>query len=128
MLYIPLGQIVLTAPGGSSLDSHGPACLEALEHGAAYVGIQPRLIGDLSGGCRFPQLRQRQVNATLLRGQRLQVTPEVFGVVVNQVEQVVHQLTEGPAGAEAGDNGQQPGIPSRQNLQGPDSPRIGGLP
>ena len=122
-----LGEVVLLAPKSAASFLNDPSLDEAGELGAALAGVQPGTVRNLPRGCRLPQDGEREINAPFLGGERFQVALEVLRVLVHQVQQFGHELTESESGAEAGHDGEQPGAAARENFQRSDRTARSGL-
>ena len=61
-----------------------------------------------------------EVDPALLWGQCVEMTFEILGVVVDKIHDVCHEFAKRQFRAEAGHDGEPPGVPARQNPQRPD--------
>jgi len=98
----PLGQIVQLAPGAAAAHFHRPPTDQAGKLGAALAGSEPGSVRDLARVRRFPKIGEGEIHLSLLRRERIEVALEIFGMVIDQVEKVVHQFAERQVPAEPG--------------------------
>ena len=96
-----LGQVVLLASGAAARDLDHPAGAEARKLGAARAGFEPGLVSDLPRGRRLPQRSEREIDTPFLCRERFEVALEVLRVVIDQIEQICHEIAERQPGAEA---------------------------
>ena len=113
----PFGQVILLAPGAAARDLNDPSFRKAGELSAAFARLDPGALRDLPRGSRLPQVREGEVDPPLLRGQRFDVALEVFRMVVDEVEQILHELAKGASRAEPGHDGDQTRAAAGENLQ-----------
>ena len=112
-----LGQVVLLAPGAAARYLDHPAVAEAGKLGAARARLEPGVVRDLPRGRRLPQRSEREIDTPFLRRERFDVALEVFGVIIDEIEQIRHEIAERQPGAEASHDRDQPRAPAGQNLQ-----------
>ena len=99
-----LGDVIELAAFGAAGHFHDAPFGQAFELRAALACLQPGLVGNLPGGNRFPEMNEGEINLPLLGRERVEVALEVFGVVVDQVEKIIHQLAKRQFRPEAGQN------------------------
>ena len=118
-------QVVLLAPGRAARNLDDASLDEASELGAACARFEPCPIRDLLRERRLPQVGEREVDPPLLGRERFEVALEVLRVVIDQIEQVGHELVEGQSPAESGQDREQARAAAGQDLQRAD--RLGRL-
>ena len=112
-----LGQVVLLASGAAARNSDHPTVAEARKLGAARAGFEPGLVRDLPRGRRLPKRGERKVNTAFLPRERFEVALEVLRVVVDQIEQMRHEIAERQSSPEAGYDREQPRASAGKDLQ-----------
>ena len=116
----PLGEVIELAPRAAACDFHGAAFGQSRQMRAALAGVEPCPFGDFPCRRRLPELREGEIDAPLLRRQRIEMALEILGVVVDQSEKIGHQFAERQLAAEPGDDGEQAGAAAGENPQRPD--------
>ena len=110
------GHLVALTPGLFFDDDDGPSVDEPQELGAGLVDVDSGDVCDLARGGGVPYGRQGQEEAPLEGGQGFDAGPEVVGVVVDEVEKVLHKLPKRLGHVECGYHGDQARAAPREDL------------
>ena len=112
-----LAQVVLLAAGAAACGLNDAAIDEAGELGAAFARIEPRPGCDLLRERRLPQIGEGEIDPPLLGRERFEMTLEVLRMVIDQIEQVGHEIAEGPPRAETGHDREQSRAAAGEDFQ-----------
>ena len=112
-----LAQVVLLAPNCAACDLDDAAFDEAGELGAALARFKPRPIRDLLRERRLPEVGEREVDPPFLGWEQFEVTLEVLRVIIDQVEQVSHELVEGQPSTESSQDREQARAAAGEDFQ-----------
>ena len=111
-----MGQIVLLAARRAPGRLHDAPPLKASELGAARARLETRPVSNFFGSGRLPQLGKREIDPSFLGREQFEMTFEVLRVIIDQVEQIGHQVAKGSARSETGHDHHEAGVATGQDL------------
>ena len=88
----------------AAADLHHAPIHQTGKLGAALAGPESGPVRDLACVRRFPEIGKGEIHLPLLPRERIEVALEILGMVIDQVEQIGHQLAERQIRAEPGHN------------------------
>ena len=114
-----LSQIILFASRCTSGLLYNASSYETGELSAARTRPKPSPVRDLLCGGRLPQIGEREIDASLLCREQFEMAFEIFRVVIDQIEQIGHQVAKGATRSETGHDHNEAGVATGQDLQRP---------
>ena len=109
-------------PAASFHDDHASGD-EPSEQGRYHSDLHASTRCNFAGTRRLPKVDHSEIDAALGLCETLQMGAEILGVIVDQHDQLFHQLAQGTVPCELGDNDQEAGIAAGQDLQRPNRAR-----